>query len=84
MGALVGGEIQMGLSENVYVMNTDTWNIWRKRIMEEAEKLDNPMDYMKVIGQLEIILDDRLRTNVIEVYEKSVFGEIEDDYESEK
>lgn len=78
LDALVGGETEMGLEENVYVMNNATWEIWKERMLTEAEKHENPLEYMKITAQLTVVIDERLRTNVIEVYEKKVFGEVED------
>lgn len=72
----------MHLDDKVYVMNSSTWEIWRDRMLHEASRHESPMAYMKVAAQLEVVIDDRLRTNVIEVYEKNIFGELEDNYES--
>lgn len=78
LDALDGGEVEMGLEDNVYVMNTSTWEIWRERMLDEAQKHENPLGYMKIAAKLTVIIDEKLRTNVIEVYEKEVFGLIEE------
>ena len=66
----------MSLKNNVYVMNDATWEKWKDGIFEEASKHDNPMPYMRFIAQLEIVVDNYLKDNIIEVYDKKIFEDL--------
>lgn len=69
----------MALSDNIYIMNDRTWEKWKDGILEQAMQYANPMPYMKFVANLEVLVDNILKDDVIEVYSKELFDRLENE-----
>jgi len=69
----------MAVADNVYIMNEETWEIWRATMFEDAAEMTNPFKYLKFVSDLEVHTDNRLKFGVIEVYDKETFHQLNKD-----
>lgn len=79
MAVLDGGEIQLELTESVFVMNEATWENWKESIFEEAGKRENPLVYLQFVSELAIFIDTGLPDDAVEVYDIEAYNYFEND-----
>ena len=62
----------------ILVMSEDTRISVKEEIFDEASKQEDPIEYIKLINEVEIVVDDSLVFGVIELWSKEGYYDFKD------
>lgn len=73
----------MEVTENVYVMNERTWELWESQLMDRASEVERPLPYLRIVSMIDVLIDISLPNYIVEVYckhDEDYLGDEEQDY----
>jgi len=71
----------MDIKETIIVMNNFTWELLLEATMKDASKKEDPILYMSLFGNLDIVIDERIADNFTEVWEKDTYKKFNEEEE---